>query len=155
MDDFLAPVRDYVDYVLSPDRLGESEDTKLVRLARLLDRLAVHAEFTNDGPADVDIDDGPDDTQMLYQTMNGHFPELGHYSTVLDIDPLKAQNNIAVGDAIDDLADIAADLLAVVRVAELSDAAAAKQEFNFRFRTHWGFHLRELQQYIFCRLRGF
>jgi len=155
LSDFVGAARDYLRYVLSDESGADPGDVQMMRLTRLLDKLAAATEFTSDEPADTTDEDDSTEAQSFYRRIGANFPGLGWYSTVLDINPEPSEDKIAVADAIDDLADIAMDLTAVVRVSESSGLDAARQEFNFRFRTHWGFHLRELQLYLYCRMTRF
>ncbi|MFN7134579.1 MAG: DUF5063 domain-containing protein, partial [Myxococcales bacterium] len=55
---------------------------------------------------------------------------------------------IMVGDAIDDIVDIANDLQQVVWRWETTSEADALWHFRFSFTSHWGAHLRALQLYL-------
>jgi hypothetical protein len=57
-------------------------------------------------------------------------------------DPTAVDEKGMVGDAIDDLADIAADLEEVVWADD------AHWHYKFLFEVHWGMHLRELALYL-------
>ena len=94
----------------------------------------------------------PEPPEKNYQEIRGaitrRFPKLGFYCTV-DADPSTIENaEILTGDAVDDLTDIVSDLLEVKWLLENTSINNALWHFQFTYRSHWGFHLRELQLFL-------
>ena len=58
---------------------------------------------------------------------------------------------MVVGDALDDVADIAHDLKEVLGRWESTSEADAIWYLRMGFETHWGKHLRSLQLYLHAR----
>ncbi|MCU0864156.1 MAG: DUF5063 domain-containing protein [Planctomycetes bacterium] len=58
-----------------------------------------------------------------------------------------------LGDAIDDLCDVAADLQVARWFAEHRGSAVGAALLAWGFDAHWGQHLRELKGYLHCRMR--
>ena len=87
--------------------------------------------------------------------MTRHFSNYGFYSTVLDINDPAKTDNLAAGDPLDDLVDIAIDLSEVLNITKKYGEAAGQYAFVESYRMHWGFHLRQLQVYLHCHVTGF
>lgn len=82
------------------------------------------------------------------------FPDFGFYWDVLDpFDPARAEN-MGLGDAIDDLADIASDLEHAVLVRERLGEREGRLALADAFDVHVGDHLRSLQRYLHLRTAG-
>lgn len=120
------------------------------RLRVLLDRLAL--AFHAVDAAELANDEGPEPATGGYAAVRARFaaafPDLGLYPAVLDTDALEPK--VTLGDALDDLTDLALDLQEVADRAR-SSADDALWHFRFGFRTHWGAHLRWLQLYLHRR----
>lgn len=87
-----------------------------------------------------------DDYQERYARLGTRFPDYGYYAVS---DPTEPTNEEPmVGDAIDDLADISADLEEVIWRFENLGPDDAHWHFRFLFEIHWGEHLRELSCYL-------
>ncbi|RKG83935.1 DUF5063 domain-containing protein [Corallococcus terminator] len=118
-----------------------------LRLA--LDRIAlashfVDVEFDPNAPSPDDVPTTP--YKEFSQRLGQCFPGLGYYSVSLDSTDL-GEEKPGVGDAIDDLADIARDLQEVLLRWETSEVDAL-WHFQFNFGAHWGQHLRALQLHL-------
>lgn len=107
-----------------------------------MDRLLVSYHDTPDAKAPYGEFDPPDnDWKTLYEQAGQRFPGLGLYPTA---DPTEPESGaLMMGDAIDDIADITADLQTVVWYADHHGAAYADAYFR-DFHFHWGQHAREL-----------
>jgi hypothetical protein len=85
------------------------------RLRRSLDRLAL---LQHDVSYTFDERDYPDaprkDYNAMRQLVSPHFPDLGYYNVPSCVTQEIAQTGIDVGDAIDDIADIAIELCEVL-----------------------------------------
>ncbi len=118
-----------------------------VALARTLDRLT-DAYFQTEDCDPGDAADAPQiDYKELYKSAGSAFPSLGYYPAVDPGGELTRQE-ASVGDAIDDLADIARDLKEVLWHCENTTPQAAIWEFRFGYQTHWGVHLHQLRGFL-------
>ena len=122
-------------------------------LARALDKLAVaYHEGPAGDPAEEDVDAPSDNYQDRYRRLRERFPNLGYYSVA---DPMEVPNEKPiVGDPIDDLADIAADLEQVLWRFEHVGPDDAHWHFKMLFEIHWGRHLRELALYLHASIQA-
>ncbi|HUE79504.1 MAG TPA: DUF5063 domain-containing protein [Sphingomicrobium sp.] len=119
-------------------------------LARALDQLAMAYHEAPDGdPAEEDRESpthGFENYKERYAKLGKRFPDYGYYAVADPMKPITQES--LVGDAIDDLADIAGDLEEVVWRFENLGADDAHWHFRFLFEIHWGMHLRELSLYL-------
>jgi hypothetical protein len=115
-------------------------------LALALDRLALAYHFAD---APFDETQYPDparaDYQALYERIKVRFPRLGYYDDKIG---LVEKSERSIGDAAEDLADIAVDLQDVLLRRQANGERDALWHFRFGFETHWGRHLRCLQLYL-------
>jgi hypothetical protein len=120
-------------------------------LARALDELAMTYHQTPEGePAEEDATPPSKDYQERYAILSRRFADYGNYAVS---DPSEALNKESmVGNAIDDLADIASDLEEVVWRFENVGADEAHWYFRFLYEAHWGRHLRELSHYLHAKI---
>jgi hypothetical protein len=132
----------------------EDRSKRLLALAEVLDRLAMAYHQTPDveSEAQVRVPDGATSSyQELRAEIGPQFPDLGLYATIEPGDPDKLDG--MVGDAIDDLADIAGDLQEVIWRAENVGTDDAAWHFRFGYLSHWGQHLMELRGHVHYLLR--
>ena len=90
----------------------------------------------------------------IREVVSRNFPDLGYYNTPMEISEKIADSSLAIGDAIDDICDIARDLEEVLWCWEKTSADDALSHFNESFGYHWGKHLRDLQLYLYTNERG-
>ena len=132
--------------VEEPDR---TDDT-IASLIRCLDRLTCHvheAQFEFD---ENEYDDAPESNYGELRTViEKKFPELGYYYTSDYQKPSEKNGEVSLGDAIDDIVDIIADLKEVKWYFENTSRNNAIWHFVTGFRGHWGGHARELQTYLY------
>lgn len=149
-------IEHYLDFILSPVRIGQDEREKTLLLAHILDELAIRVHDLSGIFIDTESEDEPRlDYQDTYKILMQHFSDYRYYSTVLDINDPAKTDNLAVGDPLDDLADIAVDLSDVLGVAKKFGEAAGQYAFVDSYHIHWGYHLRQLQLFLHYRLTGF
>lgn len=119
----------------------------LAKLASYLDELAqIFHETPAGAPTDTSVLAVQPDYKELYSAIGARFPDLGLYATA---DPREVvMVKPEVGDAIDDLADIARDLCEVVWRWENNGPDDANCAFRFGYQAHWGRHLHDLRSYI-------
>ncbi len=122
------------------------------RLSQVLDGLAM-ASHSAAGP--FDEAEYPDpvvpDSATLRARIAPLFPGLGWYNEAEEIAGTPDQRGVVVGDAINDLVDIARDLQEVLLRWESTSEADALWHFRFGFESHWGKHLRSLQLCLHAR----
>ena len=127
--------------------LNEGQPPSNKEIARVLDELALayHAAPPGD-PSEEDVDPPKVDYQKRYRALERRFPQLGYYGIAepTEIPPEEP----LIGDAIDDLADIAADLEQVLWRSEHVGLDDAHWYFRMLFEIHWGRHLRQLALYL-------
>lgn len=128
--------------------LAEGDETQRIKtLVRSLDELAL-ASHTQDYPIDQrNYPDPPkkEDYNLRHNKIGKLFPSLGFYNSAPDVYESVGQTPLAIGDAIDDIVDIAGDLEEVLWRFDNTSEQDALYHFHFMFRAHWGRHLRELQ----------
>ena len=119
------------------------------KLPALLDHLAFAQSFVSFTFDDTDYPDAPDQNyDELQATVAKRFPNYGYYNLAEKITTDIGDSRTLVGDAIDDLADIAQDLYEVEWYWSNTSEANALFYFENDFRLHWRRHLRRLQLYL-------
>lgn len=120
-----------------------------------LDRLALAYHFAE---APWDSRDHPCPARAGYQVLRKRiaplFPHYGLYDDISEVSERVGEPEVGVGDAIDDLTDIAMELHEVLARWETTSEEDALWHLRFSFESHWGQHLRSLQGYlhslVFC-----
>lgn len=142
-DSFLALLRD------------ESNEDALARLERVLDALAL---ARHDVAFEFDERELPDPPDWPYAERRAlavaRFPTLGLYNVARPVSTEIGEGAAVVGDAIDDIADIAGELHDCAWRWENCGEADALWHFTHGYEYHWGEHLRDLQAYLFALRRG-
>lgn len=109
--------------------------------------LAQHfAECTFDERKYPDPPDRP--YEELRKLVSARFPSYGFYNVAEDVVENLSESKTGIGDAIDDLADIARDLFKVKWRWENNSPEDGIWQFKFTFDVHWSLHLRELQLFL-------
>lgn len=138
--------------LLELPQLDLAPEARVRRLRRVLDQLAV--AYHSLESSSVPTEEHPVPVRTDYATMRvrfaAAFPDLGAYHAVQDGSTPAGTPEVTVGDALDDLTDIALDLEEVLERAKES-LEDALWYFQFLFETHWGAHLRFLQLYLHTR----
>ena len=80
--------------------------------------------------------------------MEARFPNLGPYNVAQYTTTQLGESGCIIGDAVEDLADIALDLLEVEWRWEHNSEDDAMWSLKNSFLHHWGEHLRCLQLYL-------
>lgn len=117
-----------------------------------LDRLALAVHL-----ADYTSDEGEAPTKKyeeVREMVSPRFPDCGFYNVALDISTNIGEGELAVGDAIDDICDIAGDLEEVLWCWENTSIDDALWHFKESYGYHWGKHLRDLQLYLYAKELG-
>ena len=119
------------------------------KLKFALDRLALACHFAG---FDFDESNYPDAPKKNYSELREivslKFPNLGYYNIAQPTSVKIGEGAVNVGDAIDDICDIAIDLSEVIWCWENTSVEDALWHFRQSYEYHWGHHLRELQLYL-------
>ena len=130
-------------------------DLREVRLQEALDRLAISLHHTD---CSFDGKSYPDPPAKEYPLLRGkispNFPDCGYYNVAHEISEKLAESSISVGDAIDDICDIAGDLEEVLWRWENTSVDDALWHLKESYGWHWGKHLRDLQLYLYAKEHG-
>ncbi|MDJ0974483.1 MAG: DUF5063 domain-containing protein [Planctomycetota bacterium] len=132
---------------------GENSEARERELAECLDRLAAAVLAAPPGQVTNDVDAPRPDYEGMRALATKQFPTLGHY-VAPDLLPERGEPQPLVGDALDDLADIAMDLTEVVWLWDHGGLSEALFDLHEGFASHWGRHLRGLQAYLHLRRTG-
>ncbi len=125
-----------------------TEDDNIRALVFALYHLALAAHFA-DHTFEDEHPDPPSQDYQHFRTLAGRqFPSFGYYNVPRAVTKNIMHTEVGVGDAIDDLADIAGDLAAVLWCWTHTSENDALWQFQFRFESHFGTHVRHLQWYI-------
>lgn len=134
------------------DLILQDEPPSDAVLAQALDELALAYHDTPEGePAPSNQDPPARNQAALRAIIEVRFPDYGYYAVMLDpLDLDLSGSKAGIGDAIDDLLDIASDLAeAVWRFDHLGADDAHWYLHLLHF--HWGRHMRELSLYLHAR----
>jgi hypothetical protein len=84
----------------------------------------------------------------IRQNIKSNFKEFGFYKTVLDIKDIDNLKHAGIGDSIDDLMDIATDLLEIKWRMEHNSLADGLCFFELIFKVHTHQHILDLLNYM-------
>lgn len=151
-EDIHNVVLDYLDLI---ENGRASVEDNLQALELILDKLALAHNFLDFQFEDADHPEAPrEDYNRLRQLAERRFPHFGHYNSPEHITDRIAESGLVVGDAIDDVADIARDMYETAWCWRHASPEDALWLFRFGYESHWGEHLRGLQLYILAAKRG-
>lgn len=144
-------IRDFLDLLEGGTSVAECE----ARLPLLLDRLALAQHFADPSIDKADYPEWPrKDSEELRSLVSERFPKYGFYNLPEAVVERVGESSCVVGDAIDDLVDIANDLYEVEWYWSNTSEDNALWYFQLSYRTHWQEHLRGLQLYLSALERG-
>lgn len=136
----------------------DSESTteeREIRLQLSLDRLALASNYIEYTFDETEYPDCPRaDYDVLRSTISPKFPECGYYNVAHHVTTDIGVNSVSVGDAIDDICDIAIDLRQVLWFWHNTSVDNALWHFKENYLYHWGHHLRDLQLYLLKKKLG-
>ena len=119
------------------------------KLSAILDALCAKAQTLDFESDNRDFQDPPKQNyEDLRKRAAQAFPSFGLYNCAHDIADKVGDTQISIGDALDDLVDIWADLSEVSWRLENTSIEDALFHFQLGYRSHWGRHARDLQLYI-------
>jgi hypothetical protein len=126
-----------------------SVDANAVQLKLFLDKLALAQHFALFKFDEKDYADAPPKAhEDLRKLIVAQFPNYGYYNVAQDVTQRVGDGEVAVGDAIDDIVDIAKDLYEAQWHWEHNSPEDGLWHFANNFQFHWNQHLRELQIYL-------
>lgn len=139
----VAAARNFLDVVWEEEQPSDAE------LSAALDRLFVAYHETSVVEVTTsDLEPPHREWKRIYKDVGRRFPDYGMYMIANPLDLSSFTTSMA--DAIDDIADITAEMRETVWWAEQIGAADA-DEFYRIFYSHWGRHARELSMYLYAR----
>ena len=128
---------------------GASVEERVQQLRRVLDRLALIQHDVDDTFDGADYSEPPEkDYDALRKLVSSRFPNFGYYNVPIWVTREIGTSNMGIGDAIDDIVDIAADLRGVLWRFDHASSDDALWYFKFSYAAHWEEHLRDLQVYL-------
>ena len=123
-------------------------------LSLVIDRLSVASHYRIYNLTNRPLPSPPEhDNDALHELVSERFPNFGYYNSPEYIVRNVANTECLVGDAIDDIVDIALDMYSVEWYWRNSSGRTALHYFEDQYRNHWGIHLRQLQLYLFAEMR--
>ncbi len=139
-------IRDFLNLLESTELSVEQTEDKL---PTFLDRLALAQSYVSFTFDETDYPASPNQSyDDLRALVSKRFPNYGYYNVAEPITTNIGEAGTIVGDAIDDLADIAKDLYDVEWCWANTSEADALFHFQNDFMYHWRRHLRSLQLYL-------
>lgn len=144
-DEIETAVSDYLNLI---EKGEENEDANIRALEEILDRLALAWHHIEPVSEEGHADPPRKSYDQLRSAAADQFPSFGYYNIPDRVTNKIAQSDIIVGDAIDDLADIARDLHDVSWRFEETSTEDALCDYHLKYRLHWREHLRNLQFYL-------
>lgn len=146
MQDLIATINEIVKYGLEPG-LGKPYGYKhleknLVKIYSFY--FDVRYEHDDTAYPDFDRKQFPN----IIENVQSNFPKFGFYKTILDINDVAKNDDIAMGDAVDDLSDIILDLLELRWRIENCSTNNGLWYFDIRFPIHTQQHILDLLNYI-------
>jgi len=147
----IEAIRDYLALLEAP---REAEDDRLQALAEVLDRLA----FAYHRTPETSVEDAADPPEAAPYRQRREaavraFPNFGFYTGMKALDRHPPPEE-SVGDAIDDLAELAIELQQIRWRWENNGPEDAAWHFRFGYRSHWGRHLHDLRRYVHAQQFG-
>ena len=131
----------------------EADREEKLRFA--LDRLALAYHFADFTFDEENYPDGPGTAyRATREIVSANFSELGYYNVAGEISDKIAEGEVNVGDAINDICDIAGDLEQVLWFWDHTSVDDALWHYRFGYDSHWGKHLRDLQLYLYAKEHG-
>jgi hypothetical protein len=137
------------DFLLLIEKGGGSPEQNEEKLKLLLDQLAMGQHFASYIFDEKDYPEAPEKTaRNILDLVKKRFPNYGYYNVAEDVTCNVGKSGTMVGDAIDDINDIALDLIETKWNWENNSIEDGLWHLKNNFETHWGHHLRGLQLYL-------
>lgn len=148
MEDLISTINEIVKYGLQPNLTTDKNkrdkllEKSLVKIYSLY--FEIEYEFDKTDFPDFNKQELPN----IRENVESNFPEFGFYKIVLDINDINNFQDIALGDAIDDLTDIINDLLEVKWRIETNSLADGLWYFQLIFYSHTQQHTLDLLNFM-------
>jgi Domain of unknown function (DUF5063) len=151
MNHTLEEVRDTVfQFITLIEGNSQQEVTVVHKLNFLLDQLAcICSSIVNDLDNESSLEAPRKDYKQLRGQIASLFPSFGYYNLPVSVTKNIAQTQLEIGDAIDDLTDIAIEIYEVAWLWKNSSHQSALAQLTRTYFLHWQGHLRSLQYYIY------
>ena len=132
---------------------NKCNENSIEPLELALDKLALIYHFIGEVPDDENEYPEPPnrDYSGWREKIAKNFPKFGFYNIPSTISEKIGEAELHIGDAIDDLADIANELSDFVWRWENNSENNALWHLRYSYEIHWGSHLRSLQMYLHAR----
>lgn len=149
-------IRDAIsDFLALLNGAKEDNEAREAALVLALDRLAIVYHFAECKFDEADYPEAPrKDYGELRKVVSVLFPKYGYYNIAARISIEISEGELHVGEAIDDITDIAIDMYEVLWLWQNTSVDNALWEFRQGYEYHWGTHLRCLQLYILANSHG-
>jgi hypothetical protein len=146
MKALIPTINEIVRYGLEPNLIESDKEKKLERnLIKIYDLFFdIDFEFDEKDYAEFDRSFHGE----VRQNVQLNFSDFGYYKTIIDINDTSSLNDVAIGDAIDDLSDIILDLMEVKWRYENNSEADGLWFFQLIFNRHTKQHMLDLLQYL-------
>ena len=146
MKELIPTINEIVKYGLQANLTVPDKEKLLERhLIKIYD-LYFEIEYKFDETEYPDIDKSQ--LANIRQNVASNFKDFGFYKTILDINDIDNLKDNAMGDAIDDLSDIIADLLEIKWRIENNSFADGLWFFELIFYSHTQQHILDLLNYM-------
>ncbi len=140
-DELKGTIERYLDLV---ERSSASATQNERALGLLLDQLALATHTLGPTAPATDREAPRREYSVVRAEVAPRFPNYGLYRSA----GTEPDDELLVGDAIDDITDIAIDLSGTLWLWQNVGETDAMWQYHFDFSSHWGSHLRGLQWYI-------
>lgn len=146
MTELIPTINEIVKYGLEPNLTTADKEKLLERNLVKIYSLYFDIKYTFDETDFPDFDNSqlPD----IRQNVRSNFNDFGFYKTILDINDIDNLKDNAIGDAIDDLSDIIADLLEIKWRIENNSLADRLWYFELVFYSHTQQHILDLLNFM-------
>ena len=146
MTELIPTINEIVKYGLQPNLTVTDKEKLLERhLVKIYDLyFDIEYKFDETDYPDFDKTQFPD----IIQNVTSNFKDFGFYKTILDINDIDNLKDNSIGDAIDDLSDIIADLLEIKWRIENNSLADGLWFFELIFYSHTQQHILDLLNFM-------
>jgi len=144
-EEIYQAILNYLEVVKGNYSVEEREE----KLKLTLDKLALAYHFADFEFDKTDYPNAPRENYgELREVVSKNFPNCGYYNVANEVSIKIGESSTSVGDAIDDICDLAIDFSEVLWCWENTSIEDALWHFRQSYEYHWGHHLRELQLYL-------
>ncbi len=145
MRELIPTINEIAKYGLQPNLTEVDKEKSLAKSLVKIYNLYFEIEYEFDETDYPDFDN--EKYQNIRQNVESNFKDFGFYKMVLEINDM-VNDEIGIGDAVDDLSDIIKDLLEVKWRIENNSLNDGLWFFNFIFNSHTEKHIIDLLNYI-------